>query len=103
MEFKKNILRTTLITIGIFLVIVFLLLANKTFNKKICTAQNTSCPENYTCDLYDNICMQEEKCPEKIPEFCLTLYDPVCSNGVEYSNSCVACSKGSKHYYNGKC
>lgn len=97
----KKFLITTLIVLGIFFVIINL--SKNDLQKEICTAQDSTCSENYICDFNDNICVQAEKCSEKKPEICITLFDPVCSNGKEYSNSCVACSQGAQYYYKGKC
>lgn len=38
-------------------------------------------------------CSNSIKCPEgsKDTDSCITLYQPVCSNGKTYSNSCKAC------------
>ena len=37
--------------------------------------------------------------------FCITLYDPVCGcNGITYSNSCVAKTRGGvSSYFDGEC
>ncbi len=72
-------------------------------NKKVCTIQNYECQENYICNFKESLCVESEKCPKVKSEFCITLYEPVCSNGKEYSNSCVACANGVEKYYKGKC
>lgn len=54
------------------------------------------------------ICAEQKKnnwilCPETKGEFCIQVYEPVCSNdGKTYSNSCTVC-KEAKAYKRGEC
>ena len=99
----KNFLKTTLIVVAIFFLIMLVTLPIKLLTSKNCTEKNPECPEKFTCDVKLQKCVAAETCSEVKPEICIALYDPVCSNGKEYSNSCVACSKGEKNYYKGNC
>ena len=99
----KKFFLTMILVVVVFLFIVAFGLVKNVLTQEICTAEDNSCPENFICDINDKKCVQAEKCPEQKPEFCIALYTPVCSNDVEYSNSCVACAAGAKYYYKGKC
>jgi hypothetical protein len=98
----KKFLNTLLIVMSVFLLIVLFSIISSTLNKNKCS-QNILCPEDYLCNVNKKTCVQAEKCPETKPEVCITLYDPVCSNGKEYSNGCFACMKGITSYYKGPC
>ena len=97
-----RILKTVIIVLLIFFLIILLDLFTSVL-KKSCSEENSQCPENYLCSFSKKICVQAESCPEQKPEVCITLVDPVCTNGREYSNSCYACMEGEKSYYNGQC
>ncbi len=98
----KKFFKTTLIVIGIFLLIMIVTLIMKVINKN-CNAENSLCQQGYTCNFREQKCVVAEMCPDLKPEFCIALYDPVCSEGEEYSNGCAACREGVKNYYKGKC
>ena len=99
----KKFVITTGIVIAIFLLIFAFNLTKKVLNQDVCTSENPTCPENFICNFNEKRCVQAEKCPEVNPQICITLYDPVCSNNSEFSNSCYACAAGVKYYYKGKC
>ena len=98
----KKILNTLFVVIAIFLLLIVLSLITPVL-KKPCSQENPACPENYLCNFTKKVCVESEKCPEEKPEVCITLYDPVCSNGKEYSNGCFACMAGIEKYYKGPC
>ena len=98
----KKILQTLIIVMVIFLLLVISGLISSVF-KKTCSEENSQCPQDYLCSFSKNVCVQAENCPEQIPEVCITLVDPVCSNGKQYSNSCFACMEGVTSYYKGPC
>src|SRR3989344_8499547 len=64
--------------------------------KKSCSPEKNICHDGYICNFNEKKCVVAEKCPEENADFCITIYDPVCSNGKEYSNSCFACNGGVK-------
>lgn len=97
----KKFLKTLLFTLSIFFLIILLSFVS-IFVKKTCSEDNT-CPENYLCNTNKKVCVESEKCSGEKPEVCITLYDPVCSDGKEYSNGCFACMAGVKSYYKGPC
>lgn len=99
----KRFLKTTLIVIAIFLLIMIPSLIIKTFSNRNCDTENQKCPEKYICNFREKKCVAAEACTDTKPAFCIASYDPVCGNGKEYSNSCVACSNGVKNYYKGTC
>ena len=98
----KRISNTLFIVMSAFLLLIVLSLIASVL-KKSCSQENPTCPENYLCNYNKKICIQAEECPEEKPEVCITLYDPVCSNGKEYSNGCFACMAGIEKYYKGQC
>jgi flagellar basal body-associated protein FliL len=98
----KKILSTLIIVLLIFLLLVVLGLISSVL-KKSCSEENPQCPENYLCNFNKNTCVQAENCPEQKQEVCITLFDPVCSNGKQYSNGCFACVGGVASYYKGSC
>ncbi len=98
----KKIFKTLLIVLSIFFFIVIFDIILSILTKNNCSQENPACPENYLCNFNKKSCVQAEKCPEKKPEVCITLYDPVCSNGKEYSNGCFACME-IESYYKGPC
>jgi len=105
-KYLSNSIKRMLMSVALILVL-FIVFAVLNYNSKItkdvnCNSKNISCPENYTCDVKKQECVVAEKCPDIKPEVCITLYDPVCADGIEYSNSCFACMKV-KYYYKGKC
>jgi hypothetical protein len=71
--------------------------------KQNCSIEKNVCSSGYICNFNEEKCVAAEKCPEENADFCITLYDPVCSNGKEYSNSCFACKEDVKNYYKGRC
>ena len=101
----KKLVKTTLVVLLVFLLIVILGLISKVFSKNnYCDQNNQACPGNYLCNFNKKVCVAAEKCPDKKVEVCITLYAPVCNNGKEYSNSCFACiEEDVKYYYKGKC
>lgn len=99
----KKFLLTTVIVVAVFLLIFALNLTKIVFNQGVCTGENPNCPQNFICNVNDHRCVQAEKCPDVNQNICITLYDPVCGNNIEYSNSCYACASGVKYYYKGKC
>jgi|SRR3989344_6789358 len=99
----KKFLKTVLIVVGIFFLIMLVMLPVKIITSNKCNEKNLECPEKFTCNIKQQKCVAVETCSEIKPEICINLYDPVCSNGKEYSNSCVACSNGVKNYYKGNC
>ncbi|MEK6936923.1 MAG: hypothetical protein AABW58_02530 [Nanoarchaeota archaeon] len=99
----KKFLNTLLVVISVFLLIIVFGFVSSLLNKNTCSAEKPDCPEDFLCNLNKKACVPAEKCPEQKPEVCITLYDPVCSNGKEYSNGCFACMADVTSFYKGPC
>ena len=97
----KNMLITTAIILILFF--TFTILYYNHAIKKECTQDKSICKDGYICNFKTEKCVKSEKCSDVKPEFCITLYDPVCSNGKEYSNNCFACMENITFYYKGTC